>query len=173
MHPEHVPGADRVAWSLGATTRILALGSVPLSIEMLPCCHGSALLIQSATCSSLRVAAQRSCSCAAELQPADISIQQPLKHITKEQTMQFFAESVCRDEGVLDQPLDTMKRLMAQWVIHAGAEVEKTTRITKKSWCHLSWTFEEAPMLAVRAAREHSTLFEEETELAEHEPEEE
>ena len=33
----------------------------------------------------------------AELQTADISIQQLLKHLIKEQAMQFFAESVCRD----------------------------------------------------------------------------
>ena len=50
----------------------------------------------------------------AELQPADISIQQ--KHIINKQAMQFFAQSVCRDEAVLDLRLSTMKRLMA----HAG-----------------------------------------------------
>ena len=37
----------------------------------------------------------------AELQPADISIQQPFKRIIKEQAMHFFAESVCRDGAVL------------------------------------------------------------------------
>ena len=36
----------------------------------------------------------------AELQPTDISIQQPLKHIIKQLAMQFFAEPVCRDEAV-------------------------------------------------------------------------
>ena len=113
---------------------------------------------------------------AAELQPADISIQQSLKRIIREQAMQFFAESVCRDDTVLDLRLGTMKRLMAQWVIHACEEVEKKTHITAKAWHHLSWTFEEAPMLAERAAREHhnGTLFEKETELAEEdEPDEE
>ena len=99
----------------------------------------------------------------AELQPADISIQQPLKHIIREQAMQFFVESVCRDDTVLDLRLGTMKRLTAQWVIHACKEVEKKTHVTAKAWRHLSWTFEEAPMLAERAAREHhnGTLFDE------------
>ena len=89
--------------------------------------------------------------------------------------MQFFAESVCRDDAVLDLRLSTMKRLMVQWVVHACKEVEKKTHITAKAWRHLSWTLEEAPMLAERAAREHhnGTLFEEETELAEDEPDEE
>ena len=69
----------------------------------------------------------------------------------------------------------TMKRLMAQWVLHGCKEVEEKTSITTRAWRHLSWTFEEAPMLAERAAREHlhGTLFEEETELAEDEPAEE
>ena len=49
----------------------------------------------------------------AELQPADISIQQPLKHSIKQPAMQFFAESVCRNEAVLDLRLGTMTRLMA------------------------------------------------------------
>ena len=68
--------------------------------------------------------------------------------------------------------LGTMKRLMAQWVLHACKEVEEKTSITTRAWRHLSWTFEEAPMLVERAAREHlnGTLFEEETELAEDEP---
>ena len=69
----------------------------------------------------------------AELQPADIEIQQPLKHSIKQQAMQFFAESVCRNEAVLDLRLSTMKRLMAHWVLHACAEVEKNTSITTKS----------------------------------------
>ena len=38
----------------------------------------------------------------AELQPADISIQQSFKHISKQQAMQFFAESVCWEDAVLD-----------------------------------------------------------------------
>ena len=111
-----------------------------------------------------------------ELQSADISIGQPLKHLIKEQAMQIFAESVCRDDAVLDLRLGTMKRLMTQWVIHACTEVEKKTRITTKAWRHLSWTLAEAPMLAERFTREflNGTLFEEEpTELAEDEPEEE
>ena len=37
----------------------------------------------------------------AELQPADIAIQQPLKHSIKQQAMQFFAESVYRNDAVL------------------------------------------------------------------------
>ena len=82
------------------------------------------LLIQSVTCSSYQVAGT------AELQPADISIQQPLKHIMKQQAMQFFAESVCRDEAVLDLRLGTMKRLMAHWVLHACTEVENIRRGT-------------------------------------------
>ena len=53
----------------------------------------------------------------AALQPANISIQQP---------MHLFAESVCWDEAVLDLRFGTMKRLMAHWVLHACTEVEKT-----------------------------------------------
>ena len=68
----------------------------------------------------------------AELQPADISIQQPLKHSIKQQAMQFFAESVCRNESVLDLRLGTMKRLMAHRVLHACAEVEKTRASQRK-----------------------------------------
>ena len=110
----------------------------------------------------------------AKLQLADILIQQPLKRNVNEQPMPFSAESVCRDDEVLDLRLGALKRLMAQWVIHACAEVEKKTRITTKAWRHLSWTFEEAPLLAARCTREflNGTLFEEETELAEDEPEE-
>ena len=111
--------------------------------------------IQSATCSS--------CRYTAELQPADISIQQPLKHSIKQQAMQLFAESVCRDEAVLDLRVGTMKRLMAHW-----------------AWRHLSWTFEEAPRLAARATRVllKGTLFEgeptfHETEMKKAEPPEE
>ena len=56
-----------------------------------------------------------------------------------------------------------MKRLMAHWVLHACTEVQKNTSITTKAWRHLSWTFEDTPRLAARAAREHlkGTLFEE------------
>ena len=110
----------------------------------------------------------------AELQPADIAIQQPLKHSIKQQAMQFFAESVCRNEAVLDLRLNTMKRLMAHWVLHACAEVAKNTSITTKAWRHLSWTFEEAPRLAARATREHfdGTLFDE-TKVEQEEPPEE
>ena len=84
-----------------------------------------------------------------------ISIQQPLK-----QAMQFFAESVCRDEAVLDLRLSTTKRLMGSARLRRGG---RNTNITTKAWRHLSWTFEEAPRLAARAAREHlnSTLFDE------------
>ena len=110
----------------------------------------------------------------AELQPADIAIQQPLKHSIKQQAMQFFAESVCRDEAVLDLRLNTMKRLMAHWFLHACAEVQKNTSITAKAWRHLSWTFEEAPRLAARATHEHlnGALFDE-TEVEQEEPPEE
>ena len=68
----------------------------------------------------------------AELQPADISIQQPLKHSIKQQAVQFFAESVCRDDAVRDLRLRTMKRLMAHWVLHACAEVQKKTRASQR-----------------------------------------
>ena len=88
--------------------------------------------------------------------------------------MQFFAESVCRDDAVLDLRLNTMERLMAHWVLHACAEVQKDTRITTKAWRHLSWTFEEAPRLAARGTRKHlnGTLFDG-TEVEQEEPPEE
>ena len=78
------------------------------------------------------------------------------------------------NEAVLDFRLSTMKRLMAHWVLHACAEVEKNTSITTKARRHLSWTFEEAPRLAARATREHldGTLFDE-TEVEHEEPPEE
>ena len=100
----------------------------------------------------------------AELQPADILILEPLKHIIKQQAMQFFAESACRDEAVLDLRLGTMERLVAQWVLHACAEVEKHEHHNESLAPLLSWTFEEAPRLAARATREHlyGTLFEKE-----------
>ena len=44
MHREHMPRADRVAWRLGAKTRVLALGAAVrlcLSIERPPCWNGS------------------------------------------------------------------------------------------------------------------------------------
>ena len=69
----------------------------------------------------------------AELQPADIAIQQPLKHSIKQQAMLLFAESVCQNDAVLDLRLSTMKRLMAHWVLHACAEVQKNTSITTKA----------------------------------------
>ena len=69
----------------------------------------------------------------AELQPAYIAIQQPLKHSIKFHAMQFFAESVCRDDVVLVLRLSTMKRLVAHRVLHACTEVLKNTIITAKS----------------------------------------
>ena len=110
----------------------------------------------------------------AELQPADMAIQQPLKHSIKQQAMQVFAESMCRNDAVLDLRLNTMKRLMARWILHACTEVQKNTSITTRAWRHLSWTFEEAPRLAARAAHEHlnGTLFDE-TEAEQKEPPEE
>ena len=64
---------------------------------------------------------------------------------------------------------------MAQWVIYACTDVQNKTRITTKAWRHLSWTFKKGPMLEARCTREflNGTLVEEETELAEDEPEEE
>ena len=110
----------------------------------------------------------------AELQQADIASSRALKHSIKPQAMQFFAESVCQNDAVLDLRLSTMKRLMAHWVPHACAEVQKSTSITTKAWRHLSWTLEEAPGLAARATREHhnGTLFDE-TEVEQEEPPEE
>ena len=76
--------------------------------------------------------------------------------------MQFFAESVCRDEAVLDLRLGTveLRGALGSVRLRSGGK----TRITTKAWRHLSWTFEEAPRLAARATREHlyGTLFEEE-----------
>ena len=42
------------------------------------------------------------CGYTSDLQPADIAIQQPAKHSIKQQGMQFFPESVCRNDAVLD-----------------------------------------------------------------------
>ena len=117
VHREHVPGAGRMAWRLGAKTKDFCTGCccgiAPLSIQRLRCWSGSVLL--TLECHVLCIPGGYT----AELQPADISVQQPLKHSIKEQAMQFFVESVCRDDAVLDLRLGTMKGLMAHWVIHA------------------------------------------------------
>ena len=50
----------------------------------------------------------------------------------------------------------------------------KDTSIITKAWRHLSWTFEEAPRLAARAAREHlNGTFFDETEMEQEGPPEE
>ena len=64
-----------------------------------------------------------------------------------------------------------MKRLMAHLGSARLRRGGKTKSTTTKAWSHLSWTFEEAPRLATRAAREHlnGTLFDE-TEMEQEEP---
>ena len=63
-----------------------------LSVERFLYWCGPVLCIQTAPCCSFWVVALRSCRIA-ELQPEDISIQQFLQHIIKEQAMQFYVES--------------------------------------------------------------------------------
>ena len=103
-----MPGADRVAWRLGAKTRVLALlwdcASVNRKASLLewirtaqPECH--VLFIPGGY--------------TAELQPADISIQQSLKQSINSKSCNSPTESVCRDDAVLDLRLSTMKRIMA------------------------------------------------------------
>ena len=109
----------------------------------------------------------------AELQPADIAIQQPLKHSIKQQAMPFFAESVCRDYAVLDLRLSTMKRLMARWVLHACEKGGKTRQSLRKPGATSLGHSKEAPKLAARATRDlDGTLFDE-TEVEQEEPPEE
>ena len=128
VHREHLPGADRMAWRLGATTRVLAVGAAVglclcppegFSNGMGPCCSSRVPV--------LFVPAGYT----AELQLAGISIQQRLKHSIKRQTMQFFAESVCRDEAVLDPRLSTMKCSMALQPLRRGGE---NRNVTTKAW---------------------------------------
>ena len=107
------------------------------------------------------------------LRPADISIQQPWKHIIKQQGTQFFSESPCVETRqcwtCASAPSSVSWRtgfcMPAQW---------EDTSITTKAWGHFSWTFEEAPRRAASAAREHlnGTLFDE-TEVEEEGPPEE
>ena len=52
-----------------------------------------------------------------------ISIQQPLK-----QAMQFFAESVCRDNALLDLRLSTTKRLMGSACLRRGGKTRASQR---------------------------------------------
>ena len=52
-----------------------------------------------------------------------ISLQQPVK-----QAMQFFAESVCRDEVVLDLRLSTTKRLMGSACLRRGGKARASQR---------------------------------------------
>ena len=60
----------------------------------------------------------------AELQPADIAIQQHLKHSIKQQAMQFFAESVCRNEAVLDLRLSSLMALGSACLRRGGEKHE-------------------------------------------------
>ena len=55
--------------------------------------------------------------------PQHISIQQPLK-----QAMQFIAESVCRDNAVLDLRLSTTKRLMGSACLRRGGKTRASQR---------------------------------------------
>ena len=115
-----------MAWRLGAKTRVLALGA---AVGLCLCPSNGLPAGMDPYCSSGVPRALHS----GWLQPADIAIQQPLKHSIKQQAMQFFAESVCRDEAVLDLRIGTMKRLMAHWVLHACAEVQKRRASQRKS----------------------------------------
>ena len=156
-----------LVWRLGAITTVLVLGVV-VGLCLSP---SKGLLV--GLSGVLR--ALHSGLHTVELQPLDIVIQQPLKHSIKHQAMQFSAESVCRNDAVLDMRFSTMKRLMAHWVLHACAEVQKkNTSITTKAWRHLSWTFEEAPRLAARATREHlNGILYDATDVEQEEPPEE
>ena len=161
-----------MAWRLGAKTRVLALGAAV----------GLCLYQSKGSLLEWIRTAQPECHVlfnpggyTAELQPADISIQQPLKHSITQQAMQFFDESVCRDDAVLDLRLGTMKRLMAHWVLHACAEVQKTRASQRKPGATSLGTLEEAPRHAARATHEHlnGTLFDETVVEQEEPPEEE
>ena len=64
----------------------------------------------------------------AELQPADIAIQQPLEHSNKQQAKHFFAESVCLDNALLDLRLITTKRLMGSACLRRGGKTRASQR---------------------------------------------
>ena len=66
--------------------------------------------------------------------------------------MQFFADSVCRDEAVLDLRFSTMKRLLAPLSsarLHRGGETDEHHNENLAP----PMTFEEAPRLVARATR--------------------
>ena len=147
-----MPGADRVAWRLGAKTRVPALGA---AVGLCLCPSKGLPAGMDPYCSSGVPRALHSGwlhSGAATSKHLD-----PAASETQHQTAghAVLCRVRCRDEAVLDLRLNTMKRLMAHWVLYACAKVEENTSITTKAWRHLSWTFEEAPRLAARATREH------------------
>ena len=81
-----------------------------------------------------------------------ISIQQLLK-----QAMQFFAESVCRDEAVLDLRLSTTKRLMGSACLqawrHEHLNVTLFSKFSNESIEDHAWLRSLARALSCRGAR--------------------
>ena len=137
VHGEHVPGADRVAWRLGAKTGVLALG----------------VAVGLCLCPPEGFPDGRAGGYTAELRPADISIQQPWKHIIKQQGTQFFSESPCVETRQCWTCASAPSSVSWRTGFCMLAQREDTS-ITTKAWGHFSWTFEEAPRRAASAARE-------------------
>ena len=81
-----------------------------------------------------------------------ISIQQPLK-----KTMQFFAESVCRDNAVLDLRLSTTKRLMGSACLRRGGKTRRRLGATSTSTSHSSMRRMEQEEPAARTASIHQS----------------
>ena len=147
VHREHVPGAGRMAWRLGAITRVLASGaavglclcpSQGFSAGMDPYCssgvpramHSGWLHSGAATCGHLNPAA-------------------PWAH-HQEHPMHFFCEVPVPGRcGAWHAPRHHGASHGAEGF--ARKEVEEKSSITTRAWRHLSWTFEEAAMLAEMA----------------------
>ena len=139
-----------MAGRLGAKKRVLALGAA----------------VGLCQTSSYQVATQRSCSL--HLDPAALE--------TQHQTASHAILCRVRVSGrggarPAPQHREASHGALGSARLHRGGN---NTSITTKAWRRLSWTFEEAPRLAARAAREHlnGTLFDE-TEMEQEEPPEE
>ena len=168
-----MPGADRVAWRLGAKTRLPTLGAAvglclfpqegfpdgvgPCFLSGVPRPHHSGWPhIGAAECRHLDRAAPEA----------------PHERAGHADLCRVRVPGRC-GAGSAPRHDEASHDAVGDPRLHRGG---KKTRITTKAWRHLSWTLAEAPMLAERFTREflNGTLFEEEpTELAEDEPEEE
>ena len=122
VHGEHMPGADRMAWRLGAKTRVPALGA---AVGLCLCPSKGLLAGMDPYCSSgvpraLHPGWPHSGATAGRHRDPAAS----QAHSIKQQAMQFFAESVCRNEAVLSSSRRARgSRIVRPWTLVAGCHV--------------------------------------------------